>query len=301
MEGDLIKIENHEHIKKLIYVIRGKQVMLDSDLAKIYDYEVKRLNEQVKRNIGRFPEDFMFQLTKDEVSFVKSQIATSPQNSYFKGQGGGRRKLPYAFTEQGIYMLATVLRGKVAERQSIFIMRSFREMRRFLAGNKELFSRVSKIELKQLETDQKFEKVFNYIATSQEISQKVFFAGQIYDAFSLLVEIVQKASKSIILIDNYVDVGTLNILRKRKDGVKIDVYTRRNTQLSNRDIERFNSQYHNLTVNFTDKFHDRFLILDNSICYHIGASLKDAGNKSFAISKMKDDKIVADILSRVTL
>ena len=170
--------------------------MLDSDLAMLYGYEVKALNQQVKRNIRRFPEDFMFQLTKDELNHLKSQIVTS--------SWGGVRKLPIAFTEQGIYMLATVLKGEVAEQQSIYIMRAFREMRHFIANNALLFEKVSNLELKQLEyqksTDERFDKVFQYIADHAESEQKIFFDGQIYDAFSLITSIIQKAKTEIILI-----------------------------------------------------------------------------------------------------
>lgn len=170
-------------IGEMIHTIRGRQVMLDFDLAALYGYEVRSLNQQVKRNANRFPEDFMFQLTKEEVELVKSQIATSPDTNFFTGQGGGRRKPPYAFTEQGIYMLAAVLKGEVAEQQSIFIMRAFREMRHFIADNALMFEKISAVELKQLEyqksTDEKFDKVFQYIEDHAEVEQKIFFDGQI--------------------------------------------------------------------------------------------------------------------------
>ena len=166
-------------IGRLIYTIRGKQVMLDHDLAALYGYEVRALNQQVKRNIGRFPEDFMFQLSREEVETVKSQIVTSPDSNFYTGQEGGRRKPPYAFTEQGIYMLATVLKGEVADQQSIFIMRAFREMRHFIANNALLFEKISHIELKQLEyqksTDERFDKVFQYIEDQAESEQRIFF------------------------------------------------------------------------------------------------------------------------------
>ncbi len=296
MDNHLIKYNDSEHIKNRIYIIRDKQVMLDSDLAELYQVETRVLNQAVKRNIKRFPNKFMFQLTDNEFTSLTSQIVTSNND---KGRGG-RRTLPYVFTEQGISMLSAVLRSDIAIEVSIKIMDTFVEMRKFLASNQELLSRISKIELKQLETDQKFEQVFNFIAKKQEVKQKIFFDGQIYDAFSLLVEIIKKAEKQITLIDNYVNVDTLNILCKRKDGVKINVYTsRRNTQLSNRDIGRFNLQYNNLSVKITDKFHDRFLILDNITCYHIGTSLKDAGKKSFAITKIEDSQIIDEILHRL--
>lgn len=291
-------------ITSLIYTIRGLQVMLDYDLAVLYGYEVKRLNEQVKRNIGRFPADFMFQLTKEEVMMVKSQFATSPDSGFYSGQEGGRRKPPYAFTEQGIYMLATVLKGEVAEKQSIFIMRAFREMRRFIANNALLFEKVSDIELKQLQyqksTDERFDKVFQYIEDHAESEQKIFFDGQIYDAFSLITSIIQKAQKEIILIDGYVDIDTLNILTKKNTGVDVKIYTYASARLTNTDIANFNSQYPNLTVKKTQVFHDRFIILDGKSAYHIGASLKDAGRKCFGISLLSDPGLVTDLLNRLS-
>ena len=208
--------------------------------------------------ITRFPDDFMFQLTCDEIEVVKSQIATSPNSHFYSGQEGGRRKPPYAFTEQGIYMLATVLKGEVAEKQSIFIMRAFREMRRFIASNSLLFEKVSHIELKQLEyqksTDARFDEVFRYIEDHAESEQKIFFDGQFYDAFSLITAIVQKAQKEIILIDGYVDVDTLNILAKKNAGVDVRIYTYASAPLTNRDAANFNAQYPTLTVKKTQVF-----------------------------------------------
>ena len=294
-------------IRNRIYTIRGKQVMLDSDLAELYGYEVKRLNEQVRRNKERFPEDFMFQLAKEDLEVVKSQIvtsrrkdyevvksqfATSRETGFFSGQEGGRRKLPYAFTEQGIYMLSTVLRGELAVKQSIFIMRAFREMRHFIANNAALFDRISKVELKQLEyqkhTDERFDQIFECIGSHKETNQKLFFDGQIYDAFSLLIELIQKAEQEIILIDGYVDVSTLNLLAKKQSGVSVTIYTFKKTKLTAQDIATFNAQYPQLDVKYTNTFHDRFLILDGKTVYHIGASLKDAGKKSFAVMQMKN-------------
>ncbi|MCR5214152.1 MAG: ORF6N domain-containing protein [Eubacterium sp.] len=296
-------IVNVNDIGSLIYSIRGKQVMLDYDLATLYGYEVKRVNEQVKRNIGRFPDDFMFQLTSEECEILKSQIATSSESNFFSGQEGGRRKPPYAFTEQGIYMLATVLKGEIAEKQSIFIMRAFREMRRFISNNAMLFEKVSHIELQQLEyqksTDEKFDKVFQYIEDHAESEQKIFFDGQIYDAFSLIVSIIQKAQREIVLIDSYVDIDTLNILSKKNTGVDVKIITYSNARLSNTDITNFNAQYPNLIVKRSQVFHDRFIILDSSTVYHIGASIKDAGKKCFGISMIQDPGIVTDLLTRL--
>ena len=292
-ESELISLDATD-IKRRIFTIRGKQVMLDSDLAELYGYDVKRLNEQVRRNKERFPEDFMFQLTKVEVNFVKSQFATSQRSDFFAGQEGGRRKLPNVFTEQGIYMLSTVLRGELAVKQSIFIMRAFREMRHFITNNAALFERISSVELRQLEyqkqTDKKFDQLFEFIGEHTETHQKIFFDGQIYDAFSLLIELIQKAEQEIILIDGYVDVSTLNVLAKKQPGVAVTIYTFTKTKLTAQDVAAFNAQYPKLEVKHTNIFHDRFLILDGKTVYHIGASLKDAGKKCFAVSLLQDAK-----------
>lgn len=271
-------------IEKMIYVIRDKQVMLDSDLAILYQVETGALNRAVKRNISRFPEDFRFQLTKEEYQNLRCQtgISSSAQgeNNY-----GGRRTLPYVFTEQGISMLASVLHSEVAIKVSIGIMRTFVEMRRFIANNALLLERISNVELKQLEyqkqTDEKLD--------------------QIFDAFSLIVSLIQKAEKEIVLIDGYVDIGTLNLLTKKNENVTVVMYTLKRTKLSQEDVNNFNSQYPLLEVRYTKVFHDRFLILDKKNVYHIGASLKDAGKKCFGISLIEDAGIVRDILQRLEI
>jgi ORF6N domain len=283
-------------IKSLIYVVRGQQVMLDSDLAMIYQVETKVFNQAVSRNIERFPENFRFQLTKEEFDTLRSQIATSDGR-------GGRRYRPYMFTEQGIAMLSGVLRSDVAVQASIRIMNTFVEMRRFIANHALLFEKVSDIELNQLEyqknTDEKFDKVFRYIEDHAESEQKIFFDGQIYDAFSLITSIIRKAQKEIILIDGYVDVDTLNMLAKKNAGVDVKIYTYASAQLTNRDAAKFNAQYPTLTVKKTQVFHDRFIILDGGTAYHIGASIKDAGKKCFAISLIDDPGVVTDLLNRL--
>ena len=264
--NDLVEIVQPS-IEKMIYVIRDKQVMLDSDLAVLYQVETGALNRAVKRNISRFPEDFRFQLTKEEYQNLRCQTGISSfaqdENNY-----GGRRTLPYVFTEQGISMLASVLHSEVAIKVSIGIMRAFVEMRRFIANNALLFERISNVELKQLEyqkqTDEKLD--------------------QIFDAFSLIVSLIQKAEKEIVLIDGYVDIGTLNLLTKKNENVTVVMYTLKRTKLSQEDVNNFNSQYPLLEVRYTKVFHDRFLILDKKNVYHIGASLKDAGKKCFGIS-----------------
>ena len=329
--------ENKEHVsnelsdisvENLIYIIRGKQVMLDSDLAILYQVETKRINESVKRNKKRFPEDFCFQLTEEEYNALKCQfgisnikekkdsmrshVATSNENEVsdcIKLQSvstkGGRRYLPYVFTEQGIAMLSAVLRSEVAIQVSIKIMNTFVEMRRFLNNNALMFERMNQIELKQLEyqksTDEKFDKVFDYISEHEEKGQSIFFDGQIYDAFSFLVSIVEKAEKTIILVDNYVDVDTLNILAKKRAKVDASIYTVKKTRLTAKDVEKFNLQYPTLKLKYTGVFHDRFLIIDREAAYHIGASIKDAGKKCFGISLIEDKRIVGDILTRLEL
>lgn len=293
-------------IENLIYVIRDKQVMVDSDLAMLYQVETKALNRAVKRNIKRFPEDFCFQLTTEEFDFLKCQIGTSKILDEQKLDGrGGRRTLPYVFTEQGISMLASILHSDVAVNVSIGIMRAFVEMRRFIANNALLFERISSVELKQLEnqkrTDEKLEQIFEYISDHEESSQKVFFDGQIYDAFSLIVSLIQKAEKEITLIDGYVDVGTLNLLSKKKENVSVTIYTHERTKLSQTDVGNFNAQYPALEVKYTRAFHDRFLILDRETAYHVGASLKDAGKKCFGINLIQDAEIIRDIMQRLEL
>lgn len=210
--------------------------------------------------------------------------------------------MPYAFTEQGIAMLSAVLRSEVAVQVSIKIMDTFVEMRRFLTNNALMFEKINEMEVKQLafkkSTEEKFDKIFYYISEHEEPPQKIFYDGQIYDAFSLLTDLVSKAEKKLVLVDNYVDVGTLNILVKKKIDVEVTVYTTRKTRLSEEDVNIFNQQYPTLNVKYTGVFHDRFLIIDDTCAYHIGASIKDAGKKCFGISMIEDTRIVADILER---
>ncbi|RHV36689.1 ORF6N domain-containing protein [Ruminococcus sp. OM05-10BH] len=296
---------SHYDIKSMIYVIRNKQVMLDSDLAMLYQVETRVFNQAVKRNIARFPDSFRFQISKDEYEALRSQIVTSKEEDAKGNKKGGRRYLPYVFTEQGIAMLSAVLRSDVAIQVSINIMNAFVEMRRFIANNALLFERISNIELKQLEyqkqTDEKLEQIFEYISGHEEAGQKVFFDGQIYDAFSLIVSLIQKAEKEITLIDGYVDVGTLDLLSKKKENVSVTIYTQKRTRLTKKDVENFNAQYPALEVKYTKVFHDRFLILDRDTAYHVGASLKDAGKKCFGINLIQDAGIIRDILQRLEL
>ncbi len=289
-----VVVKNRD-IQHMIYNIRDKQVMIDSDLAMLYQVETKYLNRQKSRNEDRFPEDFCFQLTKEEYDILRCQNVTSKKES----GSGGRRYLPYVFTEQGIAMLSTVLKSKVATDVSINIMRTFVEMRKIFLSNQEIFKRLDRVELKQLEADRKLEEVFNYIGANTEVKQNIFFNGQIYDAFSFIIGLIIKAKKEIILIDNYVDINTLNILCKKNKGVGIVILTGSKGTLSTKDIKIFNAQYPKLSLKFTTDFHDRFLIIDKTEVYHIGASIKDAGKKSFGITKIEDNYLIQSLLNKV--
>ena len=285
--NELINIENK------ILVIRGQQVMLDRDLAEIYGYEVKALNQQVKRNISRFPDDFMFELTREEIDLVKSQIVTSPNNNWYAGQEGGRRKPPLAFTEQGVYMLATVLHGELAEQQTITIMRTFKKMRHYFAENAGIINRISDAETKLIEHDEKIETIFSIINKYKiEDKQGVFVQGQIFDAYTKFQELIQKAQKEIILIDNYIDLTVLDRLTVKSPGVDVIIYTKPQTPIKKLDIAKFNAQYPTLAIKYTTSMHDRFLIIDRTEIYHIGASLKDLGKKCFGFTQLEEAQLM---------
>lgn len=294
-----IALSSDAQIRDMIYTVRGQQVMLDSDLAELYGVETKALNRAAKRNEGRFPEDFRFKLTKGELDNLRCQIGTLAGQD--TDSSIGRTYLPHVYTEQGVAMLSGVLRSKVAIDVSVRIMRAFVEMRHFIADNAHMFEQIRSIDhrLDSLErsTDERFERVFDYMETHEAPSQRVFFEGQVYDAFELLVSLVQRARREIVLVDGYVDTGTLNILAKKRPDISATVWTHPKTRLTKRDVETFNAQYPTLEVRHTASFHDRFLILDGAEGYLIGASLKDAGKKSFAITKLEDSSIVESIIA----
>ena len=299
-ELDVEKYET-DNIKNLIYTIRGKQVMLDSDVAMLYHYETKKINQTVKRNIERFPQKFCFQLTEDDIENLRSQIVTS---SLKKENYGGRRYLPYAFTEQGIAMLSGLLKNEIAVQVSIYIMDAFVEMRKFIATNGQVFERLTSIEYRMLEQnkiltehEKKFEKVFDELQKNEKIGfkQSIFFDGQIYDAYNLIIDIIKKAKQKILIIDNYIDDSILKMLSKKNKDVEVVILTSQNSNLNKLDINKFNKQYPILKVAYTNKFHDRFIVIDNKELYHIGASLKDLGKKCFAISKIEDDEYIEKI------
>lgn len=272
-------------IEPLIYQVRGYQVMLDSDLARLYGVDTRRLNEQVKRNLERFPEDFMFQLSKEEVQNLMSQFATS--------SWGGMRKQPYAFTENGVAMLSSVLRSKTAIEVNIRIMRAFSAMRGFMMSNARVFQRLETLEHHQLllqqhqsDTDKKIEEVLNRLDSGDSRPvEGFFFEGQIFDAYALISDLIRMARTRIVLIDNYVDDRVLKVLTKRAEGVSATIYTDpRHSQISN-DLRRHNAQYPRIDVKHCSNVHDRFLIIDDAV-YLIGGSIKDLGKKIVAFSRL---------------
>lgn len=280
-----------EYIQNMIFTIRGVQVMVDRDLAEIYQVENKRLNEQVKRNIKRFPNEFRFQLNDNEKHKL---VANCDRFENLKHSSVN----PYVFTEQGVSMLSSVLRSDTAIKVSIKIINAFVEMRKFIANNAGLFQRLEKVEQKQIETDDKFEKIFSALESkSLKPRQGVFFDGQIYDAYTFVADLIRKANKSIILIDNYVDDTVLTLLSKRDKKVLATIYTRTISKQLILDLQKHNQQYPTIEIHNLSEAHDRFLIIDGTELYHFGASLKDLGNKWFAFSKM--DTVSQDILNRL--
>ena len=276
-----------DNIESLIKVIRGQQVMLDRDLATLYGVETKRLNEQIKRNVKRFPEDFMFQLTKEEC--LRSQIATLNE-----GRGHHLKYMPYVFTENGVAMLSSVLRSDTAIEVNIRIMRAFTSMRHFLLNNAEVFQRLSTMEYHQLEmqqhlqeSDKRIEEVFRRLDEGYATpKQGVFYNGQVYDAYTFVADLVKRAKKRIVLIDNYVDETVLTLLDKREESVSAVIYTQQISRQLQLDIDRHNAQYAPVAVETFLLSHDRFLCIDDEV-YHIGASIKDLGKKWFGFSKME--------------
>jgi len=286
---EIQKTISNIEIKNLIYTIRGKQVMLDSDVAMLYHYETKYINLAVKRNKARFPENFCFKLTTEEIENLKLQFATT---SLAKTNYCGRRNAPYVFTEQGIAMLSGLLRNEIAVQVSINIMNAFVEMRKFLMLNGQVFERLTNMEYKLLEHDKKFDMIFNQLQQEENVKQKIFFNGQIYDAYSLIIDIIKKAKKKITIIDNYIDDSVLKMLTKKQKNVEVVILTSTKSNIQSIDIQKFNKEYPILKVGKTDKFHDRFILIDNKEMYHLGASIKDLGKRCFAITKIENEEII---------
>ena len=315
-------------IENKIFTIRGIQVMLDKDLAELYGVETKVLNQAWKRNIERFPEEFCFQLTKEEVEILRSQIAAlntenissrsqtatlNTENEILRSQivtlrsgewGKHSKYLPYAFTEQGVAMLASILKSETAVKVSIQIMNAFVQMRHFISANGSLFARLDSVEKRQIETEEKlnrnllridekldineknFEKVFDALEAADLPKQGVFCDGQIFDSYKFVSDLIRKAKTSIVLVDNYVDDTVLSMLDKRKAGVSVTVYTQSISKQLTLDLQKHNAQYAPIDIRLIKNFHDRFLFLDEKTIYHIGASVKDLGKKVFGFSKL---------------
>lgn len=274
-------------IENMIFSIRGNQVMVDRDLAKLYGVTTSRLNEQVKRNIARFPQSFRFQLTESERDEV---VANCDNLRTLKFSPS----LPYVFTEQGIAQLSSVLHSQIAIEVSVRIMNAFVAMRRFLVANAAVFQRLVSLEHRQLETDKRVDEVFRRLDSGIKAKQGIFFDGQIFDAYTFVSDLIRSAKKRIILFDNYVDDSVLAMLDKRADGVSAQIYTRTLTSQLTLDLQRHNAQYAPIAINEFQNAHDRFLCIDDTV-YHFGASLKDLGKKWFAFSRME---IGTDVLLR---
>lgn len=286
--NDILETVADKNIEDCIYEVRGRQVMLDRDLAKLYGVETKRLNEQVRRNIERFPDDFMFQLTKEEC--LRSQIATLNE-----GQGHHLKYMPYAFTENGVAMLSSVLRSETAIAVNIRIMRAFTQLRADSQPAIDFLQRIETIEFNQLELNmsvndahRKIEAIFDKMNESECMArQGIFYDGQTFDAYSFISDLIRSARKSVILIDNYVDDTVLLMLAKRRGGVCAVIYTKGISEQLKLDMMKHDSQYAPIDVMPFNKSHDRFLIIDD-VVFHIGASLKDLGKKWFAFTRVND-------------
>ncbi len=280
-----------DDISSHIYTIRGVQVMLDEDLALLYQVKTKALNQTVKRNIDRFPDQLCFQLTSHEYSNLISQNAISSLRSQFvtSNNRGGRRYAPSVFTEQGVAMLSAVLKSDVAIHMSIQIMTAFVSMRRTIQSNMLVLSRLDNLEHKQLATDKKFDQVFDALSAKDKIpDHKIFFDGQVFDAHKFVSDLIRSANKDIILIDNFVDDTVLDLFIKRNKGVQVTIYTK---SINSQDIRKFNQQYEAIVVKELTTVHDRFLIIDRTSTYHFGASIKDLGKKLFAVSKIATNSL----------
>ena len=283
----------NKDIKNLIYTIKGKQVMLDSDVANLFKYTTKNINKSVKNNAEKFPEYYCFQLTTKEYNF----LITRRYNITKIGRSNNRKYLPYVFTEYGITMLAALLKSEVAVNISIKIVNIFMQMRKNFSENNQVFERLTSLEYKLLEQEKKINNILGELKFEENIKQKIFFKGQIYDAYSIIIDIIKSANKKILIIDNYIDDNVLKMLSKKKKDVEVTILTSIKSNIEKLDIKKFNKEYPILKLEKTNKFHDRFIIVDNKEMYHLGASIKDLGKKCFGINKIEDVKIVEKIIN----
>lgn len=291
MNDVIVKEKEVEKVENLIYEVRGVQVMLDSDLARLYECAngTKTINQAVNRHLDRFPEDFYFQLTKEEYLNLKSQIGTSSSNEY-----GGVRKMPYVFTEQGVAMLASVLRTSVASSVSVDIMRAFVIMKRYISKTLLEQTYINELVLKD---SKRIDLLEETLSKFKEKNNHLFFDGQIYDAYSKISEIFRNAKKNLIIIDAYADITILDMVKKLS--VDVIVITKQNGLLTNMDIKKYNNQYHNLSIKYSNAFHDRYFIIDNNEIYHCGASINYAGARTFSINILEDKEVCEALKNKV--
>lgn len=290
-----MELINQQPIENKIFTVRNMQVMLDSDLAMLYGTETKFINRAVKRNPNRFPASFVLDLTETEWESIRFQSGTLNTS---KGRGQHRKYLPKVFTEQGVAMLSAVLQTETAINVSIQIMQAFVNMRKFLLHNASVFQRLDQLELKQLQSDEKFERIFKALEAGQPQPDKgIFFDGQVFDAWAFVADLIKNAQKEIVLIDNYIDESVLTLMSKRKKGAKAIIYTKSISKALQLDMEKHNTQYPEIEIRTFAQSHDRFLLIDQSDLYHIGASLKDLGKKWFAFSRM--DSMAALVLNQL--
>jgi hypothetical protein len=284
-------LQNRLQIEERIFTIRGLQVMLDSDLAELYGVETKRLNEQVRRNVNRFPGKFRFQLTTDERDEL---VANCDRLNRLKHSSTS----PHAFTEHGVAMMSAVLKSEIAVEISIQIIEAFVYMRKIYARNTPLMRRIERLEDYQSESDDKFDLIFKALEKTESLpTTGIFFNGQVFDAWMFVSDLVKSAEKSIVLIDNYIDDTVLKLLSKRQSGVTISLFTRKITSQLVLEADKFNSQYGGLEIKQLNVCHDRFLIIDETVLYHIGASLKDLGKRWFAFSRI--DALTPEVLNKL--
>lgn len=282
---------SNERIEGMIVTVRNVHVIIDRDLAKLYQVNISQMNRQIKRNMDRFPEDFMFQLTKAEYDGLKCHFGISNSR-------GGDRALPYAFTEQGVSMLSGILRSEIAIQINIRIIRAFVSMRRFIAANSSIFQRLEKVEYRQFESEYRINELFEKLENKTlQNSQGIFFDGQMFDAYVFIADLIRSASKSVVLIDNYIDETVLTMLDKREKEIEAVIYTKDINRKFSLDLKKHNEQYRPVEVRTFTKAHDRFLLIDEKV-YHLGASLKDLGRKWFAFSLMTE-WTAQDIIDRI--
>lgn len=288
----------HQSIEECIYNIRGQQVMLDSDIASLFEVDTKRLNEQMKRNKNRFPDDFCFQLNSKEFKNLKSHFATSN-----KGRGG-KQKLPFVYSEHGIIALAGVLKSDIAAKMSVEIARSFIQMRKFIIENGEAMLTLAKLQNRQLEfenaTNQRFDEIIKKFDKYNIPKEALFFKGQWFDAFDYITSIISRANKSIVLIDSYCDSKALTFLAHKKSGVDVHISLNKESKLSDKEVAMFEAQYGKINVKVSNDIHDRFLIIDEEECYSLGTSLNYAGNKLFTINEIEGKHIIKAILNEIS-